>query len=322
MTERILRASSMGFPCDRHLWFSCSGYDSKFNSSTLRIFDLGNAIEPLGVKWLKEDGWEVEYNPGSQEALNEIVIPVADNCYIKGHWDCIISRKNDDGVMTILVDIKTMSSMSFHKWRGNTKLNYPQYYDQVNIYGHGYKDKLPSNFKLGIYGINKDNANSKLDIFDYDSERINGIMERANFVFSFDEKTPAPINDNKPDWACGYCSYKDACDSFEYKTMKIENTESIITILDDEELVTAVATIQEARDLGKTAETLENTAKAVLSSKLEKDKKYQISRFVVSINVSKRKAVNLEKLRKENPLIAQTYTEEKDTISYKIKENN
>ena len=43
---------------------------------TLRIFEVGTILEKVVVGWLREDGWEVYHNEGSQEAEWEITVEV------------------------------------------------------------------------------------------------------------------------------------------------------------------------------------------------------------------------------------------------------
>ena len=65
---KTMRASRVGFPCDRNLFYSVNGYDETVSARSQRIFDVGTALEAVAVDWLREEGWDVFYNPGSQEA--------------------------------------------------------------------------------------------------------------------------------------------------------------------------------------------------------------------------------------------------------------
>ncbi len=107
---KVLSASKAGFPCLRNLWYTVNGYSgTENNSRTQRIFDVGTVLEPLIVDWLRQDGWLVEYNPGSQQAALEVSIPVKGG-KLTGHPDCIISKGD---VQNALVDIKTMNDRTF-----------------------------------------------------------------------------------------------------------------------------------------------------------------------------------------------------------------
>ena len=109
--EKLLSASKAGFPCMRNLWYTVNGHGGtgELDKKTQRIFDVGTCLEPLIVEWLRADGWDVEYNPGSQEAELKVEIPVLGGKLV-GHPDCIISKGE---VQNALVDIKTMNDRAF-----------------------------------------------------------------------------------------------------------------------------------------------------------------------------------------------------------------
>ncbi|MBQ4468783.1 MAG: hypothetical protein II917_01400, partial [Synergistaceae bacterium] len=89
--SKVLSASKCGFPCERNLFYSVNGYEGNSSSHSQRIFDVGTALEPVIVEWLRSDGWNVEYNQGSQNAEIEVSIELNGGQLI-GHPDCIISR--------------------------------------------------------------------------------------------------------------------------------------------------------------------------------------------------------------------------------------
>ena len=66
--EKVLRASKIGFPCDRNLYYSANGVEGITSPKSQRIFDVGTYLEPVVVERLRADGWESEYNAGSQNA--------------------------------------------------------------------------------------------------------------------------------------------------------------------------------------------------------------------------------------------------------------
>ena len=170
---KILRASKAGFPCERNLWYSVHGYAGTTDESAQRIFDVGTYLEPMVVEWLRSDGWEVEYNPGSQQAEYEISLKL-DGGEIHGHPDCIISRGN---LRNVLVDIKTMNDRAFTLWkREGTEKSKPQYVDQVHIYAQGLIESGRNIEMLGIVGLNKNNSDLHIDLFKYDPARITEIL--------------------------------------------------------------------------------------------------------------------------------------------------
>ena len=68
----VFRASSVGHPCIRKLWYPTMGHiPEPLSRETLRIFAVGTALEAVVLGWLQEDGWTVEHNEGSQEAAQQ-----------------------------------------------------------------------------------------------------------------------------------------------------------------------------------------------------------------------------------------------------------
>ena len=136
---KVLHASKIGFPCGRNLWYAANDYEGQTSERSQRIFDVGNYLEPMVVKWLREDGWEVEYNPGSQKAAFEVVVPV-EGGEIRGHPDAFISKGDKQN---ILIDIKTMNDRAFKLWKSEgTAKKYPQYIDQLYTYAIGVRTCL------------------------------------------------------------------------------------------------------------------------------------------------------------------------------------
>ncbi len=193
----VIRASKIGHPCIRNIWYSSvGGIEEPFSKETLRIFEVGTILEKVVVGWLREDGWEVYHNEGSQEAEWEIEVEVKGGV-IKGHPDCIITR---DGI-SHLGDVKTMNSRAFKLWyEQGTLAKYPQYYQQLHPYTYG--AKLDS---CAIIGMCKDTSQYKVEILPYSEDVMHEIMAKAEFILGCDT---APMPDTLPNWACNYCGYK------------------------------------------------------------------------------------------------------------------
>ncbi|MBR1437329.1 MAG: PD-(D/E)XK nuclease family protein [Synergistaceae bacterium] len=204
--EKVLRASKAGFPCMRNVWYAVNGYEGTSDERTQRIFDVGTCLEPLIVQWLRDDGWKVEYNPGSQNAELEVRIAVKSGI-IAGHPDCIISKGE---IQNALVDIKTMNDRSFKKWKQEgTEKSKSQYVTQLHIYAMGLEAQGRTIERLGIVGVNKNTSEMYIDLFDYDPFRARSIKEYAELVFG---DTAEPEFDcPAEEWACEYCEYSEIC---------------------------------------------------------------------------------------------------------------
>lgn len=253
-----MRASRVGFPCDRCLWYSVNGYAEKVTEKSKRIFATGTILESLIVAWLREDGWTVKYNPGSQDADLALSISVKGGS-IGGHPDCFISRPGHENV---LADIKTMSEHSFTKWKRNgSESDKPQYVDQVHVYADAaMRIGLPVE-RLAIVGVNKNNSAMHIDFFDFEPERMSSIIKRTENVFAATEP-PAP-GDRMEDWCCKYCGYVDVCELGQEKLKDIQVGDGVMGTNDDN-IINAMELLKEARELSKTGKELEDEAKAVL----------------------------------------------------------
>ncbi|MBR0075200.1 MAG: hypothetical protein IJP96_05560, partial [Synergistaceae bacterium] len=111
------------------MYYSANSFEVEGESDKQgqRILEVGKCLEPLIVEWLREDGWTVYYNEGSQDAPLKFEIPVSGGLLV-GHPDCFISRP---GLANVLADIKTMNDRSFTTWKREGSLkSKSQYVDQ------------------------------------------------------------------------------------------------------------------------------------------------------------------------------------------------
>jgi len=209
MASKVIRASKIGFPCVRNIWLNTLGVEEVFDKKTLRIFDLGNLSEQAAVKWMREDGWDVQWNEGSQEAAWELEIPLPDGV-IKGHPDCVIT--NDEHRQPILADIKSMNSRAYQYWtKGGTVENKLGYFVQVNIYAHA-----AGLDHVAIVGVNRDTADYTIEILDKDEEVVKETFNKAQYILAAKSMPPKTawayphlnVTSEIPDWCCRYCSYK------------------------------------------------------------------------------------------------------------------
>ena len=226
MTEKIIRASKIGFPCDRNLWYSVNHYEEKTSKKSQRIFDIGTALEPVIINWLIDDGWKVDYNQGSLNAEKELFINV-NGGKIAGHYDAIMTKNLFDPL--IMIDIKTMNERAFKLWKNSGTLEkYPQYVDQLHTYTKAWNDTASNAGSqtrintLAIVGVNKNNSVMHIDFFDYDEARTQEIIKRAERIFKSDQ-APEP-GERLQDWSCNYCGYSGVC-NFQEKENTINHEE-------------------------------------------------------------------------------------------------
>ena len=313
---KIIHASKIGFPCDRNLFYSVNNFALEdVPQITQRIFDTGSVLEPFIVKCLQNDGWNVDYNQGSQSAPTEININIGGG-FIKGHHDCIISRDNQQN---ILVDIKTMNDRSFRSWKKNGSISdKPQYVDQIHCYAFGLLKNNVKIDRLGIVGFNKNNSDIHIDFFDFDPQRMAEILDRATNIFSLNE--PPEQGERFTAWSCKYCGYKNICElAGKKKDTKVENN-ALFT--DDDDIIYALNQLYDSRELNKSAKELEDEAKEILDEKVREQgfKTVQGGNFILTLSESVSNRIDSKALKKEFPEIAQKFTKESRAVRYDLKE--
>ena len=314
--DKVLRASKAGFPCTRNLWYSVNDVKGIIGSHTQKIFDVGTCLEPLIVDWLRDAGWEVEYNPGSQNAELAFELPVKGG-KITGHPDCFISRPEYGHV---LADIKTMNDASFRRWkREGTLKNKPQYVDQLHIYAMGAIWAGYTVDKLAVVGVNKNNSDLFIDFFDFDEKRFADIRRRATQVFTAEQ---AP-EENCPaeNWCCKYCEYSHLCEIFRAS----QNDTAVgddIAVTSDADVIDAVDLLKEARELSKAGEELEDEAKAVLEEKVRQRgiKSVKAGELILDLSEKTKDTFDSSAFKVANPELYKQYQKTQSYVVYSIKE--
>ncbi len=315
---KLLRASKAGFPCMRNLYYSVNGYDGTVSPKSQRIFDVGTYLEPLAVEWLRQDGWVVDYNQGSQNAPLELTIPVKGGV-LAGHPDCFISRP--DGLQNVLADIKTMNDRAFTLWKreGTIKAK-PQYVDQLHIYALGAVLNGRNIEHLAVVGINKNNSDMHIDVFDFDNERAERIAERAQLIFSLDN----PPSDNSPaeNWCCPYCEFSAQCDIFTPPVSQKANATNTPNGTDNPDVIEALVNLASARAIAKHARELEDNAKSVLDAHVRRNgmASVQGGGFICSISQRASSRFDTAAFKKLHPDLANQFTKQSVSVVYDIKE--
>ncbi len=314
--DKVMRASRVGFPCDRNLWYSVNGFEEVVAEKSRRVFDIGTALEPVIVDWLREDGWTVFYNPGSQTANLELTIPVRGG-KLAGHPDCFISRP---GCENILADIKTMNERSFTGWKRNgTVKDKPQYVDQVHVYAEG---AMRAGFpveRLAVVGVNKNNSNLHIDFFDFEPERMSAIIQRTERIFAATE--PPEPGERMEGWCCDYCGYSGVCELARARQKDTEVGEDTMKT-NDPDIVNAMELLKESRELSKAGEELEGEAKAVLDERVRQQgiKRVKGGSLLLTLTESTSSRFDSKAFRKEHPDMAAEFMTSSSSVRYDIKE--
>ena len=318
--DKILHASNAGFPCLRNLFYSVNGFEGITSPKSQRIFDVGTALEPCVVQWLRNDGWKVEYNQGSQDAPLEVSVLVKGG-YIKGHPDAFMSRP--DGLQNVLVDIKTMNDRAFTQWkREGTLASKPQYVTQLHCYAMGAMNLSRPVEHLAIAGINKNNSELHIDVFHFDELLADIIIDRANILFSLNSPEEAEQYEPCPaeNWACNYCEFSHLC-----KARQEHHTEQAATdtqATDAEEIINAVNDLANARAISKHAKELEDGAKAVLDGYMKQNgiSSLKAGGYICSIKERNTTRFDTNAFKKVHPDLAGQFSVKSSYTTYELKE--
>ena len=319
--SKTLSASKAGFPCFRNVWYtvhiSDDGETEKtVDTKTQRIFDVGTCLEPLIVEWLRQDGWDVEYNPGSQNAALSVEIPVAGGKLV-GHPDCIISKGD---IKNALVDIKTMNDRAFTYWkRDGTEKTKPQYMTQLHIYAMGLMASGRKIEKLGIVGVNKNNSDMHIEFFDFDPYRGSGIKDYAEMVFL--QKKAPEIGCPAESWACSYCEFSSICELYKKPEPTLEDDETLV-VTKDEAVIDAMWELKHARQLTKEAKELEKQAKKTLDDNVKAKGLSGITGGGLVFRMREKVSTNFdtEAFKAAHPEMVSEFTKSSVSLVYEIKE--
>ena len=316
--EKVLRASRAGFPCDRNLWYSvnvesCGEPDER----TQRIFDVGTCLEPLVVEWLRRDGWDVEYNAGSQTAPFEVNIPL-NGGLLSGHPDCFITRGD---VKNVLADIKTMNERSFREWRRNGTLkSKPQYADQVHIYARGCLEMGRPVDHLAIVGVNKNTSELHIDFMEYDESRIAEILSRSERIMTMRDapRTGSP----RESWSCRYCEYREMCEL--HVPAAKPKPEACVEYTEDEGVIRAMRLLKDARDMGKESRDRESEAKELLDKYVKESGKTAIQGGGLIFRMTERVSSRFDTalFKREHPELVCEYQKPSLSVMYEVKDGS
>ena len=314
--EKVLRASKIGFPCLRNLYYSVNGTEGITSPKTQRIFDVGTYLEPLVVEWLRADGWDVEYNPGSQNAELEVTVPL-EGGILAGHPDCFISKGD---IINCLVDIKTMNERSYTQWkREGTLSSKPQYVDQLHVYAMGCIRSGRKIEKLGVVAVNKNNSDWHIDLFDFDFYRAADLQDRANAVFAM---AAPPVDDSPSEaWCCNYCEFSHLCELKGTKP-KPKDLPMLAEPIESLTVSSAIHDLVMARDLAKQAKAMETEAKQALlaEAKAKGVKRFQEGGYTCAISERQATRFDTAGFRRAHPDLAEQYTTTSTSTYFDLKE--
>lgn len=279
-----LRASNIGYPCERYLYLSIKNWEDKklYTETTQCIFDLGNKIEEYVIQTLKDAGFEV-ITPTVRAWKVEKPL-------ITGREDLRI--KLEDGQF-YPVEVKGLSPQEWDKLNSvqdflNSKRYYVRAYPaQLYVYMYQFgKEK-------GYFALcNKLTGEIKLIEVLFDYEYAEKILQKAERIYKCLEKNELPASCDDIS-VCEYCDLAHVCTA---NIKRVETDVDITGELDElidkkQELAPAYREYSEINDkikkvVGEREKVLSN--KYIFERKVIHKEGYKVSpRDEIRINVKR-----------------------------------
>jgi hypothetical protein len=214
-----LGGSRLGHPCERALQFEFTQTPKDdgagFNGQTLRIFDIGHALEDSAVDWLRGAGFDLHTRRGGEG--QQFGFSVAGG-RIRGHVDGILAGGPPIPGMGFpaLWECKTMNAKSWRETSGKgVAASKPVYAAQIAVYQAYMDASIP-----GIAGnpalftaINKDTAELHHELVPFDAALAQRMTDRAvRILQATDAGDLLPRIATQPEfYECRFCSWSKRC---------------------------------------------------------------------------------------------------------------
>lgn len=182
-----LGGSRLGQPCERALQFEFAGAPkdegSDFDGQTLRIFEIGHALEDLAVRWLRGAGFDLYTRKGNRADGEQFGFSIAGG-RVRGHVDGIIAAAPGQLGLAVpaLWECKTMNARN---WRETVAkgvvIAKPVYAAQIALYQAYMEGSVPgicSNPAL-FTAINKDTAELHHELVAFDAGLAQRMSDRG-----------------------------------------------------------------------------------------------------------------------------------------------
>ena len=182
--RRYLGGSRLGVACERALQFEYADapvdLGAEFPGRTLRIFEVGHALEDLAIRWLRLSGFNLYTRRKDGEQFG---FSVADG-RIQGHLDGVIANAPPDLGLTFPM-LWECKSMNDKNWRDTVKkgvaVTKPVYAAQIATYQAYMEPAIPgiaSNPAL-FTAINKDTQEIWSELVPFDGGLAQRMSDRA-----------------------------------------------------------------------------------------------------------------------------------------------
>ncbi|WP_281301859.1 MULTISPECIES: hypothetical protein [unclassified Iodidimonas] len=186
-SRTYLGGSRLGHPCERALQFEFAGAPKDdgqdFSGKTLRIFEIGHALEDLAIRWLRGAGFDLYTRKGNRPDGEQFGFSVAGG-RIRGHVDGIIAAAPQPLSIGVpaLWECKTMNAKN---WRETVAKGVvvvkPVYAAQVALYQAYMEAQVPgiSENPALFTAINKDTAELHHELVPFDAGLAQRMSDRG-----------------------------------------------------------------------------------------------------------------------------------------------
>ena len=216
--RRYLGGSRLGVACERALQFEYADapvdVGAEFPGRTLRIFEVGHALEDLAIRWLQLAGFDLytRTRDGGQFGFS-----VADG-RIQGHLDGVIANAPPELGLTFPM-LWECKSMNDKNWRETVKkgvlVTKPIYAAQIATYQAYMEPTIPgiSDNPALFTAINKDTQEIWSELVPFDGGLAQRMSDRAVKVIRATEAGELlPRIASEPGYyECKYCAWANRC---------------------------------------------------------------------------------------------------------------
>jgi len=203
--EAVIRASSIGDPCEARLWFKFrwAHPPEKFSGRMLRLFETGRVEEARMIGWLRMAGMTIaEVDP---ETGRQWEIAALDG-HFRGHTDGEGTGVVEAPVTPHLIECKTHNAKSFAQLvKHKVAVAKPEHVAQMQVYMHGRR------LTRALYiAKNKDTDELHVERVRYDAAAAMMLMAKAERIKAAHVRPPRYSDD--PDYyLCRSCAAHAVC---------------------------------------------------------------------------------------------------------------
>jgi hypothetical protein len=218
--RHYLGASRLGVSCSRALQYEYTHTprDKEFSGRTLRIFEMGHAIEEMALNWLKGAGFDIQTRQQDGEPFGFSVA----NGRIQGHVDGIVYAAPSEAgtVCPALWECKSMNAKSWKQTiEKGVRVAKPVYAVQIALYQAYMEKSVPgiSQNPALFTAVNKDTAEIYHELVPFDaalaqeaSDRGVNILQATRVGETGQEFLPR-ISLDPDHFECRFCDWKERC---------------------------------------------------------------------------------------------------------------